>query len=394
MKRAHLYIVLAVAALIAAAAWALRPVPVTVEVVRIERGLFEQSVSDDGRTRVRDRYVVSAPLAGRVERIALKAGDRVAAGEAVARLLPAAPAFLDARTESELRERLGAAEAQQRRAQAEVLRLEAQRDQARADEERQARLAAAGFVSPTAREQAALALRVAQRALESGRFAQDAAAHDLAQARATLSRYRAGGAEASWVVTSPVSGVVLKVDQESEGVVAMGTPLVEIGDPRLLEAVVEILTQEAIALRPGMPARVEAGASAPPLAARVRRVEPAAFTKVSALGVEEQRVNVLLDIDDPAAAKALGDGFAVEVSILTWSAESVLRVPTSALFRRGDGWAVFVVDGGRAKIRAVQIGHRGPIDCEATSGLAEHDAVVAHPPASLADGAKVRGVAE
>lgn len=391
MKRILLFAVLA-AAVGAAAWWALRPVPVAVEVAAARRGAFEQAVSDDGRTRVRNRYVVAAPLAGRLERIALRVGDRVAAGQAVARLTPVAPAFLDARTEGELRERIGAAEAQQRRAQAEVQRLEAQRDQSRADEARQARLAGEGFVSPTAREQAALALRVAERALESARFAADAAGHDVAQARAALARYRGGGASTlAWTVASPVAGVVLKVAQESEAPVALGSALVEIGDPRDLEVVVDILTQEAIVLRPGMPARIEAGGGTPALAARVRRVEPAAFTKVSALGVEEQRVNVILDFDDrPEALPALGDGFRVDAHIVVFRVDNAIVVPVGALFREGDAWSVFAVAGERAVRRAVAVSARNSDIAWTERGLAEGERVVVYPADTLRDGSRVR----
>ena len=393
MKRTYL-LAAGVLAIAAIAWWALRPVPVTVELAAARRGVFEQSVSDDGRTRVRDRYVVSAPLTGRLERIALRVGDRVAAGQAVARLTPALPAFLDARTESELRERLGAAEAQMQRAEADVRRLEAQRDQARADDARQARLATEGFVSPNAREQAALVLRVADRALESARFGADAARHDLAQARATLSRYRGGGAPGlAWKVVSPVDGVVLKVDQESESTVAIGAPLVEIGNPRDLEVVVDILTQEAIALRPGMPARIEVGASTPPLAARVRRVEPAAFTKVSALGVEEQRVNVILDFDDrPDALPALGDGFRVDAHIAVFHVENAIVVPVGALFREGDRWAVFVAADGRAARRPVTVSARNGDIAWTEQGLAAGERVVVYPADTLRDGSRVREV--
>ena len=394
MKRSHVLYGVGAVVVLAVTAWALRPAPVAIEAATVKRAAFEQSVSDDGRTRVRDRYVVSAPLAGRVERITLKAGDRVAAGQAVARLLPAAPAFLDARSANELRERLGAAQAQQQRARAEVLRLEALRDQARADDARQAKLASEGFVSPTAREQAALALRVAERGLDSARFAEEAAAHDLAQARAAMARYEAGGTSStSWAVTSPVAGVVLKVVQESETVVAIGTPLLEVGDPRALEAVVDILSQEAIALRPGMPARIEPGPGTPPLAARVRRVEPAAFTKVSALGVEEQRVNVILDFDDrPEQLPALGDGFRIDAHILVFRVENAIVVPVGAIFRDGAGWALFVVGDARAAKRSVGMSARNSDVAWIEKGLAEGERVVVYPSDALRDGSRVREV--
>jgi HlyD family secretion protein len=381
------------AAVVAAAAWALRPNPVAIEAVEARRAAFEQTVSDDGRTRVRDRYVVSAPLAGRLERVTLRPGDAVAPGQAIARLAPAAPAFLDARTASELRERLGAAEAQLQRARAEGRRLEAQRDQARADHARQVKLAAEGFVAPTAREQSELALRVADRALESARFAEDAAGHDLAQARAALSRQQ-GGSSASMNVTSPVGGAVLKVMQESEAVVGIGTAILEVGDPRALEAVVDVLSQDAIALRPGMPARIELASGAPPLTGRVRRVEPAAFTKVSALGVEEQRVNVIIDFDDrPDALPVLGDGFRIDAHILTLRVENAIVVPVGALFREGDGWSLFAVSEGRAAKRAVQLGARNNTVAWIEKGLAEGDRVVVYPSDALRDGSRVREVA-
>ena len=283
---------LAVAAL---AAWALRPVAVAVELAEVGKGPFEQAVSDDGRTRVRERYTVSAPMAGRLERITLKAGDRVEKGAVVAVLTPVAPALLDAREARELQARVGAAEAQLARARAEVARVGAQRDQARADFDRQIKLFKDGFVSAAAREQAELTLRTAERTLEAARFAEDASGHELAQARAAAARYRSGDTGAKLEVTSPVDGSVLKVVQESEGAVTLGAALLELANARSLEAVVDVLSQESVAIRPGMPARIDIGRGVAPLAARVRLIEPAAFTKISALGVEEQRVNVVLD---------------------------------------------------------------------------------------------------
>jgi HlyD family secretion protein len=340
---------------------------------------------------VRDRYTISAPLAGRVERIALRAGDPVERDAAVAWLSPATPALLDARTSRELQERLGAAEAQERRARAERARAEAQLDQARADHDRQVRLAQEGFVAAAAREQALLALRTAERAAEGAAFAQDAAGHDLAQARAALARYRQGGSgEAKWKVSSPVKGVVLRVLQESEGVVALGTPLVEVADARSLEAVVDVLSQDAVAIRPGMPARIELGQGVAPLAARVRRIEPAAFTKVSALGVEEQRVNVVLDFTEPLdRVLTLGDGFRVEAHIITHRVEEGIKVPVGALFREGEAWSVFVVEGGRAARRGVKVAMRNGVEALVESGLAARERVVVYPSDALADGSAV-----
>jgi HlyD family secretion protein len=379
---------LAVAAL---AAWALRAPPVAVELAEVMSGPFEQAVSDDGKTRVRERYTVHAPLAGRLERIRLKAGDPVEQGQVVALLAPAAPALLDAREVRELQARVGSAEAQLLRARAEVARVSAQRDQAKADADRQARLFKEGFISAAASEQAELALRTADRTLEAARFAENAAGHELAQARAALTRYRGGDTGTKWEVTSPVNGSVLKVVQESEGNVVLGAPLLELADARSLEAVVDILSQESVAVRPGMPARIELGRGVPVLAARVRLVEPAAFTKISALGVEEQRVNVVLDFAEPLdRIQTLGDGFRVEAAIVTNRVEDAVKVPVGALFREGGGWAVFVADGGRAVKRAVIAPERNSVEARVEDGLRPGERVVIYPSDALSDGSRIR----
>jgi HlyD family secretion protein len=388
-------IALAVIAVVVAAlaAWALRPRPVAVETAEVVRGPFEQAVVDDGKTRVRDRYVVSAPLAGRVERITLDAGDTVRHGQAVALLTPTAPAFLDARTERELRERIGAAEAQAARARAETQKVLAQRDQAGADVARQAKLAASGFVSATAREQAELALRTAERSVDAARYAEEAARHDLAQARAALVRYRSGTPGPKWEVTSPVNGSVLKVVQKSEGAVALGAPLLEVADARSLEAVVDVLSQEAVAIRPGMRARLEIGTGVAPLRALVRLVEPAAFTKISALGVEEQRVNVVLDFDGPLdQVWTIGDGFRVEAHIITHRVEDAVKVPVGALFREGEGWAAFVAEGKRAVKKSIKVPRRNGAEAMVEEGLKPGERVVVYPSDALRDGSRIEVV--
>ena len=389
-RRNRIALGLALAAVALGAAWALRPQPIAVELAEVSRGTFEQTISDDGRTRVRDRYVIHAPLAGRVERIRLQEGDPVKQGQVLALLTPTAPAFLDARTARELQERVGAAEAQLARARAETLKVQAQRDQASADLERQTRLSKEGFVSQTAREQAELSLRTMARALDAARFAEDAASHDLAQAKAALTRYRTGAPGARWEVSSPVSGAVLKVAQKSESPVLLGAPLLEIADPRSLEAVVDILSQEAVAVRPAMPARLELGQGLAPLAARVRRVEPAAFTKVSALGVEEQRVNVVLDFAEPLdRIQTIGDGFRVEAHIVVFEQKDTVKVPVAALFRDGEGWAVFAVEDRRARKRVVKAPRRNATEALIEEGLKPGERVVVYPSDALREGARV-----
>lgn len=373
----------------AAVLWALQPHALLVETAPVTSGVFEQTVSDDGKTRVRERYVVAAPLAGHLERVRFEAGDWVRQGNLIARLNPTAPAFLDARTTRELQARIGAAQAQLARASAESAKVQAQRDQARADLERQSRLSKEGFVSPTVREQAELAMRTAERAFDAARFGQDAAGHDLEQAKAALTRYKLGVGD-TWEVTSPVSGSVLRVVQKSEGPVALGAPLVEIADARSLEIVVDALSQEAVAIRTGMPARVELGRAVPPLAAQVRLVEPEAFTKVSALGVEEQRVNVILDFAEPLDhIQTIGDGFRVDAHIVVFRAETAVRVPVGALFREGDGWAVFVAQGNRAVKRPVKAPRRNSLEAMVEDGLKPGERVVVYPSDSLKDGSRL-----
>jgi HlyD family secretion protein len=390
-------ILLAAALLVLAAVvvWALRPQPVAVETAEVTRGVFEQTVSDDGKTRVRDRYVVSAPLVGRVERIRLKVGDPVAEGQIVSVLTPTAPAFLDARTERELTERVGAADAQRLRAAAEAQKAEAQLVQARADRDRSARLATGGFVSATAREQAELAVRTAEKALEAAKFAEHAAGHEAEQARAALSRFRGESVGrvargVRWELKSPVRGSVLRVIQESEAAVMLGAPLLEVADPRSLEAVVDVLSQDSVSVRPGMPARLEVGSGVAPLSGRVRLVEPAAFTKISALGIEEQRVNVVLDFTEPLdAVQTIGDGFRVEAHIVTYRTESAVKLPVGALFRDGAGWAVFVVEGGRAVKRSIQSRRRNGVEALVEGGLKPGETVVVYPSDALSDGSRV-----
>ncbi|MGA8050316.1 MAG: efflux RND transporter periplasmic adaptor subunit [Burkholderiales bacterium] len=382
------------AALAALVVWALRPPPIPVEVAQVARGPFEQTVSDDGKTRVRDRYVVSAPLAGRVGRIELKAGDPVKEGQVLAVLTPSMPAFLDVRTVRELEARVGAAEAQRLRAAAELAKAGAQVEQARSDLERAKTLAKGGFVSENALDQARLALITAEKGQEAAKFAEHAAIHEVEQARAVLVRYRAESANkivgASWEVKSPVTGSVLKVVQESEGVVPLGAPLIEIADPRSLEAVVDVLSEEGVAIRPGMPARIEIGSGVPPLAARVRLVEPAGFTKISALGVEEQRVNVVLDFAEPLdRVQTIGDGFRVDAHIVTLKVDDAVKIPVGALFRHGEGWAVFVLEGNRAVLRNVKSVRRNGGEAMIDEGLKPGETVIVYPSDVLQDGARV-----
>jgi HlyD family secretion protein len=375
-------------------AWAFAPRAVEVETATVTRGPFRKTVDEDGKSRVRDRYVVSAPVPGRLLRVDLKAGAAVEPGTLLARLAPAAPSPLDARTELEYRERLGAAEAAQLRSSASVERAGVAVAQAKAEESRATTLAAQGFASRQALENAQREVELKTKELEVAQFDGHAAEHQVAMARAALNRYRqdAGGKSPSavWEIRSPVAGRVLRVIQESEAVVTSGAPILEIGDPRALEVVVDVLTADAAAIRTGADVALDHGVGEPALAGRVRLVEPAAFTKVSALGVEEQRVNVVIDFLAPTAAWGnLGDGHRVDARITVDTRDEAVLVPLSALFRHGDGWAVFTVDGGRARLRPVNTGPRNGKVAVVLSGLEPGTQVIAYPADSVSDGARI-----
>lgn len=392
-RKQWLWTAAAVAVLGAGFAWAFRPQPVRVEVAEVRQGLFAQTVEEDGKTRVRERYVVSAPLAGQLARVALKPGDEVRAGTVVALLAPAAPAMIDARTARELSERIGAAQAALAAARANVARSDAALAQVKADLARQIKLEKEGFIAAAAREQADLAVQVQTKALEAARFAQEGARHDLAQARAALMRAQEAAARprpgTTWPIESPVAGRVLRVLQESEATVAVGTPILEVADPRDLEVVADVLSTDGARIRPGANVLIEAGRELR-FAGWVRRVEPAAFTKVSALGVEEQRVNVIIDITSPPQRWAsLGDQFRVDVKITVFERADAVIAPVAALFRAGPEWAVFVVRDGRAVQRTVKVGARTPIEAWIEEGLAPGDRVVVYPSDSVADGKRV-----
>jgi HlyD family secretion protein len=381
-------------AVVAALVVVFLPSAVEVEVAPVVRGAFERTIDEDGKTRVRERYVVSAPLAGRVLRSRLKAGDAVRAGDVIATLIPSAPALIDARTEQELRERLGAAEAAAARANAEVERARVALEQARGDLSRATQLAEKGFTSPQALERNQRDVELKVKEQKSAEFDREAARHEVGVARAALTRSQVAWSRQSdrqWPLTAPVAGRVLRVVQESEAAVAVGTPLVEIGNPGDLEVVVDVLTTDTPAIRRGLPVRLAVGAGTPPLAGRVRLVEPAAFTKVSALGVEEQRVNVVIDFDAPREAwQGLGDAYRVDAHVVVEARQDAVVAPVSALFRQGERWNVFVADGGRARRVEVVPGPRNATQSVIERGLEPGAEVIVFPGDRVADGARIR----
>ncbi|HET7461775.1 MAG TPA: HlyD family efflux transporter periplasmic adaptor subunit [Longimicrobium sp.] len=375
---------LLVAALVA---WALWPHALAVETAAAARGPLRETVDEDGVTRVQERYVVSAPVAGRLLRVGLDEGDAVEPGAVVARI---AAAPLDARTAAQARARVDAAAAAVRQADAAVAQAHAELAQARRDARRARTLADAGALSDQAREVAETAAELRARAVAAAEANRRAAAAELASARAAVAGADPRRVAAGTVteVRSPVRGRVLRVAQQSETMVPAGAPLVELADAHALEIVVDILSADAVRVEPGMPVLIEDWGGAGVLRARVRTVSPHAFTHVSALGVEEQRVNVIADLLTPGAR--LGEGYRVEARIVTWESPAVLKVPAAALFRRGTGWGVFVAQAGRARLRDVRIGHRGESDAEVLGGVKPGERVILYPSDRVAEGGRVK----
>jgi len=391
-------------AIVAGLIFAMAPRPVPVDLETVERGAMMVTLDHEGKSRVRDRFVISAPVAGRVQRIVLEPGDPVVANETVLAVFqPGDPALLDSRTRAEAEANVSAAQAAVRTAQAQRARVQAETDFAEAEVRRLSSLAERRIIAERVLEAAEAEAQAIREALEATISAERAAEHQLEAARARLLEPADGsssdgdrggdGAAASAPsihLRSPVDGVVLRRLRQSEAVVPMGEPLLEVADPADLEVVADFLSTDAVRMRPGLPALIDQWGGDEVLRGRVRRIEPAGFMKVSALGVEEQRVNIVVDFDDPREAwENLGDGYRVEVRVVIWDSDDVLKVPTSSLFRHGDGWAVFAVADGEARLQEVEIGHRTGLNGEVISGLADGDLVIAHPPESVADGVSV-----
>lgn len=377
----------------------LLPKPQPADFVTVGRGQLRVSIDEEGETRVRDRFVVSAPHAGRVLRIELEPGDPVTAGETVlATFQPSDPVLLDARARAEAQAQARAAEAALGRARAERDRAQAELRYAESELARYRKLAAEQIVSQERLEQLELTRDTRQKALGAADFTVRAAAHDLDRAKASLVEAQGDGAAGGRdpiAIRSPVDGVVLRRLRESEAVVPAGEALLEVADPQQLEIVSDLLSTDAVKVRRGQRVLVEQWGGDRALAGTVRRVEPHGFTKISALGVEEQRVNVVIDFDDPREAwDALGDGYRVEIRIVTWEEDEVLTVPTSSLFRHDEGWAVYAVEAGKAALRELTIGRRNGLAAQVLGGLDEGQQVIVHPSDAIADGVGVeeRGV--
>jgi len=375
--------------------WMFRPEAVPVDIATVNRGPITVSISDEGETRVKDVFVVSAPVPGLMRRIALKAGDEVLANETIiAQIAPSDPSFLDRRSAGESRAAVRAAEAALTLARAGLRRAEAEYDFAAAELQRYRGLAARNTVSLNDLDAAERRSRTAEAAVEEARASLQVRSFELEQARARLLAPTLARSEDDCDclnVFSPVSGRVLRVWQESEAVVSSGTPLIEIGNPGKLEIVVDLLSGDAVKIERGQRVLIEAWGGEAPLNGVVRRIEPFGFTKVSALGIEEQRVNVLIDLtDSPARWQRLGHGFRVEPRIILAESDDALKVPRAALFRESGEWAVFINDNGRAQMRKVSLGLENGLEAEILSGVSEGEQVVLQPGERVSPGVRLQ----
>lgn len=384
-------VALALLAAAAALAWAFAPRPALVETAAVEVGRFEQSVEEEGRTRLHEVYRVTAPLAARLVRIELREGDPVKAGQALAVLRPVLPPLQDARSAEQAGARLKAAQAAVLVAQARLERARVGEAQAQAQSARSERLAREGFLGGASLENDRLAVSAARREVEAAQAEREVVAQEQVAAAAALAPVRAQAAGPDLVLRAPAAGVVLRIPSRSEATLAPGALVIEVGDPQQVEVIAPLLTTDAMTIRPSGPAVIERWGG-PPVLGRVRRVEPAAFTQVSALGIEEQRVNVLVDIEAPPAQWAgMGDGFRVHVRLVTASADGAVLVPVGALFARSEGaTGVFVLEDGRARLRTVALGGRNNRMAWVREGLRGGERVILYPPPKVADGARVR----
>jgi HlyD family secretion protein len=378
-----------VAAMVLAMVYALQPRPVEVETGVVHQGPLTVYVSEEGKTRIRNRHVVAAPVAGSMQRVVLKPGDAVKAGETVlTRIEPTLSPLLDARARTQAQAHVDAAMAARSRANENIEMSRTGLKYAKANWERVKNNTDKGTISDSDRDTFEREAEMKTREVRSAEFALQVADFELAQAKAALEQIdkpSTGGA--SIEVRAPVSGVVLKVQQESATIVVPGAPILEIGDPTDLEIEAEILSRDAVTIKPGALVTVEQWGGDVPAKARVRRVEPAAFTKVSALGVEEQRVLVLSDFTEQTPAlKALGDRYRVEVRVAVWHSDDTLLVPAGALFREGSEWKTFLFAAGSAKAVVVKAGRTDGKLTQVLDGLKQGDEVLMHPPDTVRDG--------
>ncbi len=376
-----------IAAVIIVFVWMLlRRSPISVQTAKSDRGPMRVTVDEDGETRAHDRFVVAAPIPGRLLRVGLEEGDLVRTDQVIAQIQPLP---LNQQQREEVLARVETAEATSRQADARVLHAREVHEQAKRELQRAEQLGRSDLIPKQALEQAHTAEVTSAQELEAAQFSVQAAIAEIKVARAGMVGIEESGTVQKLVyLRAPVAGSVLRVVEKSERVVQSGAPIVILGDPHRIEIVTDVLTTDAVNIKSGALVILNGWGGDHPLRAKVRLVEPAGFTKISALGVEEKRVNVIADFTDPP--DGLGDGFRVDASIVTWEASDVLKIPASAVFRDKEGWSVFVVENGRARRRQVQIGHRNQSEAEILGGLLPAEEVILHPSNQLSEGVRVK----
>ncbi|MAS94205.1 MAG: efflux transporter periplasmic adaptor subunit [Verrucomicrobiales bacterium] len=382
--------------IIAVVAFAFVPRPIKVDLGEVKEQAMMVTVDDDGETRVRERYTVSAPLGGRLLRVGLDPGDSVSEGDILATIDPGSPDLLNPRTRAQLEAMVKASKATVARAktQVEVATVDLEQEQKNVD--RNAKLVESGGVSQAEFEESQRRYSAASYAVEAANSNLEVANFELEQAKAALIHTQGGGEqetteEKDWnfIIRSPVSGKVLRVHEESSRMLQPGASILEVGDPKDLEMRIDVLSQDAATIQPGQKVIIEHWGGSAQLTGRIRLVEPSAYTKVSALGVDEQRVDVIADFDSLPDDENIGDGYRIEARIVVWDSPDVVTVPSGALFRSGENWAVFRVIDGKAALQPVEIGHRNGQVAEILSGISEGDTVVLHPGDQVEDGTRV-----
>lgn len=382
------------AILAAGLAFAFRPQPLQVDLVAIDRGPMVVTVAEEGIAQIKDVFVVSAPVRGRALRIEIREGDPVIADETVvAEIEPIDPAFLDIRSEAEARAAVSTAEAALVFARAQLAQAQAELKFATAEHKRIQQLRTSGTVSMRAMEDASRLFETRKAAVTTQRAAVEMRVSELGAARVRLLRpteTALSGKCPCIPIRAPVSGKALRILHESAGVVEPGQPLLEIGDPAKLEIVADFLSSDAVSIQTGQSVIIDAWGGSSTLNGVVSRIEPYGFTKVSALGIEEQRVNVVIDLTDPPADwTRLSHGFKADVRVVLWSGEDVAKIPLTALYRSEGKWHVFVEEDGRAVPRAVQIGHRTDLEGQVEGGLKPGSMVIRYPTDAIFEGARV-----
>ncbi|MCZ2073783.1 MAG: efflux RND transporter periplasmic adaptor subunit [Bryobacterales bacterium] len=385
-------VILSIAAgIVAAIVYALRPQPVPIEMAEVVRGPLTVTVEEEGKTRVKERYVIYAPVTGYNRRLDFDAGDPVKQGQVVATIEPSRPVPLDMRSLAEGRAAVAVAGAQVQAAEQRIRAATANAEYWSAELKRVNDLVRTGDIARSRLEQTVSEQQRAAAALAEAQHAMEAAQSELRRARAAVTEFT-GTPQATGIVEvrAPVAGRVLKLLRESAGAISVGEPLLEIGNARAIEVEIEVLSPDAVRIKPGTSVVFTRWGGDGSLEGVVQRIEPSGFTKISALGVEEQRVPVIAILTSPETVwSGLGAGYRVEASFILWQGQDVLQVPTSSLFRYGDGWAVFVVDGGSARRRLVELGHRSGLRTEITSGLQPGERVIAYPDETIEDGTPV-----